>query len=265
MNTVYRLINEWYVMAHDIHPKGKIDTQLHYHHSYELFIMVNGSSTMLLDDKLVQVGKNDIVLIKPDNLHKNNGGTQHERYAVHFTENYLKKYFTDSVINKLTEQFENNKVSLKPKAFAAILDLLRKMEKGSEFTYIHIAELISIICDPHNVLKKENIKSTGIADRVLEYINSNYGSIAGLEEIAAQVHVSKQYMCTLFKKEINVTVSEYLNSVRINNACELLRENKSSITETAMLCGYNSPMYFSKSFKKIVGMTPNEYRSHSRK
>ena len=55
--------------------KGDRQSNLHYHHSYEIFIILRGSTTLLADDKLISVSKNEIVLLKPDNLHKNNGGT----------------------------------------------------------------------------------------------------------------------------------------------------------------------------------------------
>ena len=77
----YNPLNDWFYLNRQTRKKGDKQSNLHYHHSYEIFIILRGSTTLLADDKLISVSKNEIVLLKPDDLHKNNGGTEHERYA----------------------------------------------------------------------------------------------------------------------------------------------------------------------------------------
>lgn len=106
------------------------------------------------------------------------------------------------------------------------------------------------------------IDSHRTIDLILEYINKNYQTVQNLDDISDAVHISKPHLCKLFKQEMNITVSDYLNTVRINNACELLRNSKHIITDIATACGYNSSTYFCKTFRHIVHMSPNEYRKH---
>ena len=68
---------------------------------------------------------------------------------------------------------------------------------------------------------------------------------------AQSLHLSYSYLSTLFKSELGMTFKEYLNLVRIQNACELLKKRNCSVSETAELVGYSNPYYFSKVFKKI--------------
>lgn len=262
MKTGYSSAHEWCSVAHDTHPAEYLMSKLHYHNSYEMFIMINGSTTMLVDDKLVPADKRDIIFLKPNILHKNNGGAKHERYALHFTMNYLNTYFTDTAINSIIQNFDKDKLTFTSYAFAGIHELLNKIEHNEKYAYIYIAEIMSIVENKKNIVQEKINRNNSTVNSILEYIHSNYADISGLDDIANEIHITKQYMCQLFKKHTLVTVSDYLNNVRINNACEMLRSSDMNVTETAMQCGYNSPMYFCKIFKKIVHMTPNEYKKH---
>ena len=262
MKTGYSSAHEWCSVAHDTHPAEYLMSKLHYHNSYEMFIMINGSTTMLVDDKLVPADNRDIIFLKPNILHKNNGGAKHERYALHFTMNYLNTYFTDTAINSIIQNFDKDKLTFTSSAFAGIHELLNKIEHNEKYAYLYIAEIMSIVENKKNIVQEKINRNNSTVNSILEYIHSNYTDISGLDDIANEIHITKQYMCQLFKKHTLVTVSDYLNNVRINNASEMLRSSDMNVTETAMQCGYNSPMYFCKIFKKIVHMTPNEYKKH---
>lgn len=233
---------------------------LHYHPSYELFIVVKGSTTLLVNDKFVSAAEKDIVLLKPNVIHKNIGQKLHDRYSVHFTNAYLLSCFSDGLVKSLTAPFENHKATVTPGVFDQILNLLTHIKNNPHYACIHTAEILALLTDENNLQKTQFNMPPKTTDHILEYIRNNYAAISGLNDIADGVHISKQYLCHLIKKETDTTVSEYLNSVRINNACEMLRHGRHTITQTAVLCGYNSTAYFCRIFKKIMHMTPKEYQ-----
>lgn len=248
-----------FILNMETQPKST-DFPLHYHASYELFIVAKGRTTLLVDDKLISVCEKEIVLLKPDVVHKNAGENLHDRYSLHLTNEYLISHFSDNLVKSLTEPFDNNKIAVKDSVFNMILDLLKRIEKNPKYACIHAAEIITLLTDTKN-LKTLTDTSTSLktTDNILEYIGKNYANISGLDDIANNVHISKQYLCQIFKKETGVTVSEYLNNIRINNACEILRQGNCNITQTSILCGYNSTPYFCRIFKNIMGITPKEY------
>ena len=255
-------LNNNYLLSYEIRPSGDLPPNLHSHRSYEIFILESGATTLLVGDKLFPIVQRDILLITPETIHKNNGGIQHHRYAVHFTMNYLRKYFDETVCQEITSIIQNNKLTMRIGAFKRILEILGSMqtEFGSKYSYIHLAELLTIISNPANCTIPHQQTENKIVQSIMDYINSDYTTITGLDDIASHVHISKEYLCQIFKKETGITVSHYLNGVRIQNACEILKQGKSNIMETAILCGYNSSMYFCKMFKSIVNMTPKEYQ-----
>lgn len=97
-------------------------------------------------------------------------------------------------------------------------------------------------------------------EKCLGIIEEKYNQNITLDEITRAVAVSKNYFCYLFKKEVGMSLWNYLTQVRLEKAKKLLKETDMKTYEIAFNVGYDNPSYFSKIFKKIEKMTPNEYR-----
>ena len=70
---------------------------------------------------------------------------------------------------------------------------------------------------------------------------------------------TEKYLSSLFKKNMNVGFNQYLNRLRIQYAIELIANNVKSVSRIAELSGYSDSLYFSKVFKKLVGVTPGQH------
>ncbi|GEA14744.1 histidine kinase [Moorella sp. E308F] len=110
------------------------------------------------------------------------------------------------------------------------------------------------------IYRARESRQTPPVEKAVAYINTNYRQSIGLEDIAVFVDLSPAHLSRLFKKEMGRTVIEYLNLVRIEAAKRLLREGK-TIEEVATATGFNEVTYFSRVFKREVGVTPGTYRS----
>ena len=89
----------------------------------------------------------------------------------------------------------------------------------------------------------------------------NYVEELTLKKVADATFISAFYLSHLFRKEMNTTFSDYLCKIRIEKAKNLLKNEKDPrIQEIAEKTGFNDPNYFAKSFKKIVGLVPREYK-----
>lgn len=80
-----------------------------------------------------------------------------------------------------------------------------------------------------------------------------------LETIASVLFVSSQYLCTVFSQEVHLTLGAYINSFRMQKAKDLLLTSSPSIQNTALLCGFTDPGYFSKCFKRYYGISPRKF------
>lgn len=117
--------------------------------------------------------------------------------------------------------------------------------------------IIKTLLEVLNHLKSREIKPVAYAKH---YIEKNKGIDIKLEELAKNAGFSYSYFSYLFKKETGKTLTEYIQMVRIETAKKLLVEKERNVSEIAELVGYSDIKFFTKQFKKTLGVSPNEYR-----
>lgn len=103
-------------------------------------------------------------------------------------------------------------------------------------------------------------KYSKLMKKALVYINNHYNKHITLDEVANLIHLSSSYFSSLFKREVGVNFSKYLNQVRIEESKKLLKDTDYSILQIAMEVGFEDQSYFTKVFKNNVGITPKEFR-----
>jgi len=96
--------------------------------------------------------------------------------------------------------------------------------------------------------------------RAMEYIKSNYSQKIGLEDIAAYVHLSCSHLSSIFRKETGLTISVYINQVRIEKSKPMLLHGDIPIVQIADQCGFGDQSYFTRVFKKQTGVSPKKFR-----
>lgn len=96
--------------------------------------------------------------------------------------------------------------------------------------------------------------------QVMDWMKANYYTTISVREVAKEVGYNTDYLSYLFKKNTGVTFISYLNKIRIENSKSLLLHYNITIKEVAYSCGFEDEKYFMKSFKKLEGMTPSEYK-----
>ena len=115
------------------------------------------------------------------------------------------------------------------------------------------------LCDIFLNTKKK--RSDKIKDEILEYINKEYSNNQLCISVVAEVFgFSESYFSQLFKEVVGTNFSTYVEKVRIEEACYLIREQRISIDEISRMTGYNNTHSFRRAFKKVMGVVPSEYR-----
>jgi two-component system response regulator YesN len=99
-----------------------------------------------------------------------------------------------------------------------------------------------------------------VVNNALKYMEENYAEDLSLESVAQKVFVSAGYLSTIFKQVLQKNFVDSLHEIRVQKAKERLRDCHAKIYEVALVVGYKDEKYFSQIFKKITGMTPNQYR-----
>lgn len=95
--------------------------------------------------------------------------------------------------------------------------------------------------------------------KAIEYINQNYAKPIKLSDVAKSIPLNKSYLSSQFKQEYQMSFKQYLNHYRINQSIHLIKTNSYSMTDIALLVGFENTNYFSTVFKKVTGVTPSNY------
>ncbi len=101
--------------------------------------------------------------------------------------------------------------------------------------------------------------------KAIRFIEENYPLDFDMEMLCKHVNYSRSYLSRIFKAETGMTIPEYTNNVRVQNAKVLLTETNISLREIAASVGIGDPFYFSKIFKNITGISPSAYRNDIQK
>ncbi len=110
------------------------------------------------------------------------------------------------------------------------------------------------------VVTKKETQAENLIDTAKEYIYANYSSDISLDDVSRQINISPFYFSKLFKEEVGVNFIDYLTTLRLDKAKELLLSSSLSVKEICNQVGYQDPNYFSRIFKKSTGHTPTEFK-----
>jgi AraC-like DNA-binding protein len=99
-----------------------------------------------------------------------------------------------------------------------------------------------------------------LLNKIIAYLNNSLYNSFHLSDLSASLNYSPVYLCSYFKQKTGITITQYLNKLRIKKACDYLRESNKSITEIASLLNYSSSNHFSANFKKEMKYSPKHYR-----
>ena len=95
---------------------------------------------------------------------------------------------------------------------------------------------------------------------IVSYCTRNFMSDLSLEVLEDALHLSRYYISHLFSHKLGIRFTDYVNSLRVSEACRLLRQTDRSITEVCACAGFNTLRTFNRSFMKQMGASPSEYR-----
>ena len=247
---------------------------MHHHPSLELYFLVKGEREYFIEDAFFKLTEGDMVLI-PQNLLHRTAGKGASRFLVYFSEGLLQKFFkADALSTLLTDrplvfrpdEGERDRIAM---IFNALLVEYARAEREQQpvnepLVAGYLYQLLFTMAYGNNTYVPHEYSDARIT-QVVKYINENYSHITDIEEIAEHFFISKFHLCRIFNKNLGIPLITYLNTIKIREACALIKEGKLNLTEIAMRCGFNSSSYFCKVFKSEKGLSPTEYRKQKRR
>ena len=143
---------------------------------------------------------------------------------------------------------------------ARTADGKRKYRSGLQNLPSGTAHGPALQADPYSVSGKEDEHLQEGINKVLEYLNIHFREKIKVDSLSKSSRMSRSNFLRVFKLMTGVSPLQYVLHLRINYACRELQETRRGITEIAYDSGFEDSNYFSRTFRKFIGMTPREYR-----
>jgi len=254
-------------------------TYEHSHDFCEIFYLRTGSCIYSVNNSIYHLAAGDLFIVTPGDTHctRYEGLVPCERIVVYFNPDVLPDSYWQSHSEINSGLSRSGKVVLAKKGRLQLEALLNQMleennipdEYSYEFLTLQVMSLL-LSLQRNGIFVYEQIKptaginiSTDIED-ALRYIAQNFAMPLTLEEIAENINLSPTYLSKKFKKVTGVTFKEYVNYIRIRQACQMLITTDDTITKIAVNCGFNSSNYFKDCFRRVNGISPRSFRKQSK-
>jgi len=251
--------------------KGYNMSYFHYHNEYELFILDDGSRSIIIGDTIVNLSKFDVGLIPANTFHRT-AGTYFSRTILYFSSQFLEEYFSPKAIETLISCFQIPTLRLAPDEYIYVKKKIQHMQKEDirdpqNKIYLLLGDVLALLSKKSSTPQSYTpsaLETDTLIAQALNYINQHYKTIQSLDEIASHLFITKYHLCRIFKQATSMTVNQYLMSLRMKYARELLISTNKSAAQIAAECGFSSPIYFAQYFKKQFSMTPLSYRAQEK-
>lgn len=239
---------------------------INWHNNIEIMLVLSGKGYIMCNGIQYPLEKNDIFVINSNLLHYTFTDSKLKYHYIIidsdflssngiFAENleysnYIHSETAELKFKELIEEYETENPFYLSGVNAKLLDFM---------TYISR----NFACKTETILNNlsstdENIKKS------INYIQSHLNEHLSIEDLASYAGLSKDYFSHSFKDAIGITPINYINQLRCDNAKKLLKTKKHSIHDIAIQCGFENDSYFSRTFKRYIGILPSTYqKNHS--
>jgi len=124
--------------------------------------------------------------------------------------------------------------------------------------------LLNVLPSVADMMSGQNLYSSEqIVDNIKAYIRNNFNKVLTLDKISSLFFLNPSYCSFLFKEKTGINFIDYVNQIRIDKAKELLEGTDDKVYKIAKSLGYDNTKYFFRVFKKLTGLTPEEYRTNA--
>lgn len=258
-----------------------MDYPWHYHPEFEIIFVEKSYGTRFMGNHIGNFSDGDLMFISanlphlwrndPD-FYQGNTDLFVDVYVIHFRENALKEGFFDlpelAHIKKLFVRGQQGVLIRPGKDHGRISSLIKEVIAASDFErlarFLTTLDAIAHTEDYELLSSPGYTNSVNVADterinEVMNFVMKNYKEEIKIEKVASLTNLTKASFCRYFKSKTRKTFSQFLNEVRILNACKMLINTDMSISEICYNTGYNNISHFNRQFKLINGMTAKEY------
>lgn len=250
------------------------DAPLHFHPEYELTYIINGNGKRFVGDSVEEFSSGDLVLLGSNIPH-------FWRCDKDFYED--DKLKAEAIVIQFSVDFVEKIIGNIPE-FRGIYQLLTQSTYGFKFignnliinsliqlsetkSVVNFLDVLLILSQLKREVLSSQVSKTDIAEnermrRILDFTLNNFTEQIKIEQVAEVANLSVPSFCRYFKQRTRKTYIDYLNELRVIYARKLLINTDFSISQVGLECGFQNLSNFHRIFRKLVGSTPLNYRTH---
>jgi len=237
-------------------PKGRID--------YQLLYVASGKTHFYFDGKDREVTAGHMILFQPrqEQHYEYFAKDKPEVYWVHFTGGDVKNILRRYEIPLDNPVFYSGSSSTYAYLFKEMINELQTCRVGyQELLEMYLRQIFLLV--QRSRQERKPTVSSYIQEEMeyaRRYFNEHYNEPISIEEYAQSRGMSVSWFLRNFKQITTMSPMQYILSIRMNNAVSLLETTDYNITEISAIIGYDNPLYFSRIFRKQIGMSPSDFR-----
>lgn len=237
---------------YDNNPKGRLD--------YYLMYIVSGEAKVYNEDKYVIAKEGSIIIFPPNKGYKHtNNDLPISYFWVHFTGSDVPSILNRYGIKLFPEINKANGESRIPNRFQKLFDGFAKNDKFRDYDLSSLLDRLLVeIGRSISVEQGEKM----LFAKSIRYINEFYNKPIRITELAKMENVSMTTYNLHFKNQMGMSPTQYILTLRMHSAKELLESSKLSVRDIGAMCGYDDFNFFTKVFKKHSGKSPSAYRKN---
>ena len=259
--------NESLLYISETEVNNEFKATYHSHPNLEILLFLDGKGKVQTQNRIIDVKKHDVMIINSHSKHCEISSSNLKFLAlgIHQLEVYLKETYEKKIIYFSLEEDEYQ-------ILYSLYNIIMKeaddtKEFSSEIINCAYESIINVIKRNHALTLKTASLEHGdsLVASVVNILKHYYYQPMTLESLAKRLSVSASLISHTFKKQMGISVMAYKLNCQIEEACNLLKISDMSIIDIAQMTGFNHSAYFTKMFKKIVKVTPKEYRDKMKK
>lgn len=251
----------------------------HFHKHFEIIVVQHGSIRLMVNYMIREIASPSVIMLHSNLPHRVVGYTGDIRFViVHIPERIL-----TGEIERIPEMhqdrifIENSRFGYlfrTPQLCRKVDSLTHKLNGHKGFIQIsHLFRLMHLLSESRQVdllsinsgqiIESHETVYESSVERTFRFIHEHFLDDCSLAEIAEYANQNASALCRAFKKASGYTITGFVNRLRTEKACELLRDTDLSVADVSYQSGFNTFSYFSTQFKAITGFTPSQYRKEA--
>lgn len=253
----------------DFHLK---DVELHHHDFFEIYFLIAGDVTYLIDSKIVHVMPGDLLLISPQELHQvciQPEMSAYERYVLWVDPALVQRLSTSHSDLSSGLASGHNQLRLSHQDRSRVQSLLEALHRESdssdygsdllrESLLTQLLVTVNRLVSQQGAWMDEDSRTNQAVTQVVGYVNLHYSEPITLDQLAEQFFVSKYHLSREFSRQMGISIYHYIQKKRLLIARQLLDQGKRP-NQVYTLCGFNDYTCFYRAFKAEYGISPREH------